>query len=85
MLISTGTAQQLTTELDYLQQDLATICSAVAALQTTSDPEVVRAQTRVLRRALDGLEDHADDAQTLLSGLEQDVGLVRDDGSRIDD
>jgi hypothetical protein len=72
-------------EIEYLHSAVNAARAAANALYKSRDAETIRAQTRVLRRALDGLEDHADDAQTLLSGLEQEAGLVREDGSRVDE
>ena len=54
-------------------------------IHQNEDPEAVRVQTRAIRQALDGIEQAVGAAQELLSGIETDAGLVREDGSRVDD
>lgn len=49
------------------------------------DREVVRTVSLRLREKLDTIDDAIDDAQDLLGELEEAAGLVRDDGSRIDE
>jgi hypothetical protein len=49
------------------------------------DSEALRLATRRLRELLDSIESDLVDAQDLLGAIEEEAGLVREDGSRIDD
>jgi hypothetical protein len=51
----------------------------------SQDPEAVRVQTRAIRKALDEIEEAVGVAHEFLSAIEIDAGLVREDGSRVDD
>jgi hypothetical protein len=47
--------------------------------------EALRLATRRLREILDRIESDTSDAQDLLGEIEEEAGLVREDGSRIDE